>query len=366
MTVKAVILRYKALHLGLLAELVLLAAFFALRPVRPAMEALSRVMGAVRLAIGELSYMTDLSMLEVLTGGLVAAVALYLVWSVIAVARAKRKGERLYTALLGAAAGALAVVVSFCYLWGPNFYIDGFQERSGIYEEKVSVEDLHRVTAYFVERLQETADRVPRDANGLFSVPRAEILEKSPGVYDWVEGEFPFLQLEDKPPKALRFSRIMSRLDFTGMYCPYAGESSVNMDSPACMLPSTVAHELAHQRGLTSEQECNFLGVLASVTSGEPAYDYSGWLMGYVHLGNALYAADYELWEPIYYALPETVRADLTNNNAYWRQFEDTAVREISNQAYDSFLKSYGQEEGLKSYGTVVDLLVVYYRDKIF
>ena len=61
--------------------------------------------------------------------------------------------------------------------------------------------------------------------------------------------------------------------------------------------------------------------------------------------------------------LPPEVRADLADNNAYWAQFQDTAVQKVSNEVYDRFLKGYGEEQGLQSYGTVVDLLVVYYRD---
>ena len=60
----------------------------------------------------------------------------------------------------------------------------------------------------------------------------------------------------------------MSALDFTGIYCPYTGESNVNVDSPACLLPSTAAHELAHQRSIALEQECNFLAILACTTCG--------------------------------------------------------------------------------------------------
>ena len=51
----------------------------------------------------------------------------------------------------------------------------------------------------------------------------------------------------------------------------------MNVDAPACLLPATVAHELAHQRSIASEQECNFLAVLASTTSGNPVYAYSGY-----------------------------------------------------------------------------------------
>ena len=362
---KAFFLSHKKLHLWLLADLALLAVFLLLRPVRPAMEVLVKAMARVRLAIASLTYRTEVSVMEVLVIAVLAVAAGYLLWSFIALCRAQRRLRRLYTGALGALCGVLTAVTACCYLWGVNFYVGGFQEQSGIYAEDVAVEDLYRVTAYFAEQLGETADRVPRDEAGLFSAGRRDILDRSTIVYDAVEAEFPFLAFDDKPPKAVRFSRLMSRLDFTGVYCPYTGESNVNMDSPACLLPATVAHELAHQRGLTSEQECNFLGVLASVTSGDDVYAYSGWLLGYIHLGNALYAADYDRWEQVYFSLPETVRSDLDDNNAYWRQFADTAVKEVSNQVYDRFLKSYGQEDGMRSYGMVVDLLVAYYKDKI-
>ena len=164
--------------------------------------------------------------------------------------------------------------------------------------------------------------------------------------------------------KAMRFSRIMSALDFTGVYCAYTGESNVNVDSPACILPSTVAHELGHQRGFVSEQECNFLSILASTSSGLPAYEYSGWLQGYIYLGNALYPVDPDSYWAIREALPENVQQDLKENNEYWAQFRNSAARRASNKIYDGILKGYGDERGIQSYGTVVDLLVVYYLDE--
>ena len=173
----------------------------------------------------------------------------------------------------------------------------------------------------------------------------------------------PWLEFDDPGVKPMAFSRLMSMMDFTGFYCAWTGESNVNIDSPACLLPSTVAHELAHQRGIASEQECNFLGVLASVTSGLPAYEYAGWLSGYIYLGNALYRVDPEAYWAVRERLPETVRADLNANNAYWEQFENSPVQTVSTRVYDSLLKAYGDERGIQSYGTVVDLLVVYYRE---
>lgn len=77
------------------------------------------------------------------------------------------------------------------------------------------------------------------------------------------------------------------------------------------------------------------------------------------------YTVDPEAYWAIRETLPETVEADLAAQSAYWDQFRDKTVQKVSNQVYDGFLKSYGQTQGIRSYGTVVDLLVTYYQDKI-
>ena len=68
----------------------------------------------------------------------------------------------------------------------------------------------------------------------------------------------------------------------------------MNVDAPSCLLPATIAHEMAHQRMVAAEQEANFVGIAASVTSGDPVYVYSGYLMGLIQLCNALYPVDPE------------------------------------------------------------------------
>ena len=60
-------------------------------------------------------------------------------------------------------------------------------------------------------------------------------------------------------------------------------------EHPECGLPGgvfarTIAHEFSHQRGVAAEQEANFVAIRASTTCGDAAYEYSGWLMGYLYL----------------------------------------------------------------------------------
>lgn len=354
--------RHWKLHLWLLAELAFLVLFCLVRGNRAWMNALKeQVIAPFRRFLGSLCYRVDFSVMEVLCILIALGTAAYLIWSIAAIVRARGRRQRAYSAVLGAVCAVLTVYGGFCALWGVEYYADSFQERSGVYAQPVATEDLAAVTAYFARQLQATADTVPRDENGLFAVPVEQILSESTGVYGEVEDLFPFLAFQDRGVKAVHFSRVMSAMNFTGIYCPFTGESNVNVDSPACLLPSTAAHELAHQRGVAAEEECNFLSILACTTSGLADYTYSGWLFGYIHLGNALYRTDREAWQAIRDSLPETVRADLAANNAYWEQFQDKATATITQGVYDGFLKSYGDTDGVQSYGTVVDLLVTWY-----
>ncbi len=355
---------HKKLHIWLLADIGLLLAFFLLRGQKGLMNAVAdHFTGPLRRGLGKVCYLVPFSVMEAVEVLAVLFGAGYVIWNVRAVARAKDgRRDRAYGAALGAACILLSVWAGFCLLWGVNYWTDSFQDKSGIYAQPVALEDLREVTAFFADRVSETAGDVRRDGHGLFAVHREEILANSVRAYDGLTEAFPFLAFDDPGVKPMAFSRLMSALDFTGFYSSFTGESNVNVDSPACMLPSTIAHELAHQRGFASEQECNFLAVLASTTCTDPAYRYSGWLIGYVYLGNALYSQDPEGYWAIRETLAEEARLDLAYNNAYWAQFQNTAVQKASNKVYDGILKSYGDERGIQSYGTVVDLLVVYYK----
>ena len=166
--------------------------------------------------------------------------------------------------------------------------------------------------------------------------------------------------MPDQQPKGIAFSKVMSAMNFTGFYFPFTGESNVNMDSPAMLLASTCAHELAHQRGIASEQQCNFLAVLACTRCDDANYNYSGWLLGYIHLSNALYRADREAWQEVRDSLPAEVLADLRSNSAYWSHYRGLTAA-FTQSLNDKMIKTYGDALGTQSYGAVVDLLVAYY-----
>ena len=353
--------RHKGLHIWLLSALGLLGLYrLSIRSVSAA-DRLTAATQRLKDSIGVLCSYVSFSVMECLIVALVAGLMALLVVFVYRLVKDPCKGTILYRGAMTVLCLALTGLGLYDILWGANNYASGFQERSGIWAEPVALDDLERVTAGMVDRLQELSPQIPRDKEGVFAVPRQEILEGALQVYAQLEEEFPFLKKEDQVPKPMAFSRLFSAMNFTGFYSPFTGESNINVDSPACLMAANIAHELGHQRGIASEQECNFLAVAASLSSGDPVYQYSGALMAYIHLGNALYRADRDRWLQLRDRLPEGVMADLRYHSIYWDRFRGVTA-EVSKKVYDSTLKAYGQEDGIKSYGTCVDLLVAYYK----
>ena len=178
-------------------------------------------------------------------------------------------------------------------------------------------------------------------------------------IYDGIVGQFPFLEGPVTRPKAVFFSKIMSRTGFSGVYCPFFGETNINVDQPGAFIPMTVAHEIAHQLGVQYEAEANFAGIAACVTSGDTVYEYSGYLQGLVSLMNAIYKYDRDVYSEIRATYSDPVLTDLRDSSDYWASFEGT-VSKVSDRVYESFLKSNNQPLGLKSYGACVDLLTAW------
>ena len=353
--------RHRGLHRWLLAVVALLAVYFALRPVPGLMNWLSRhVIMPWERAGASVCYLFRTSMAEVAYIVLLSVGIFYVANVLRRLVTQPHRGRTLYRFFLTVVCSGLSIYAGFCLLWGVNYYADSFQQQSGIYARSCTVEELEAVTTDFARQLAQAAEEVQRDENGCFAVSRQEIFAAATSVYAPSYEEFPCLRMKDHTPKAISCSTALSAMDFTGFYFPFTGEANLNVDCPASFLPSTIVHEMAHQRGIASEQECNFIAIAVSLASGDPVYRYSGLLMGYVHLGNALYRADPDRWQAIRDTLPDTVVADLRQNSAYWAAFEGP-VNDAASRVYDSFLKSNGESRGVQSYGTVVDMLMAYY-----
>ena len=347
-------------HIWIFMMAAVIVAFFVLRGKRAVMNAVAGVTLLIKQVFSYALSPLPFSFAELLCALAILAALAFIAKAVVDIVRGKEKLKIAYHRFSFALAVGLTVYALVCLFLGASYYADNFQGKSGVTARKSTVEELKATEEFFVDRLIQLEGGVKRDAEGGYDEDRDEIFALADSIYEGVSAKYSFLGRFPAWPKPLVISKLMSALNYTGFYFPFTGEANINTDQPAALLPSTIAHELAHQRGIASEQEANFVAVLACMESGDPAYAYSGALMAFIHLGNALFEADKDAYLELYMRLPDTVKVDIERNNAYWAKYK-TKAAEVSSVVYDSMLKSYGQELGVKSYGACVDLLIAYY-----
>ena len=368
---------------------IITALFYALRPMRTVMDwVVTYISSPAKGFFGLLSSIYPFSIMEIVC----TAAGIFLIYYIIKIFRDSWRRREKWK-IIGKRFLPILVIVCyiwglFCWLWNTGYYATGFAERYEFSNEGIAVEDLAAVTRFFAERANELSDLVERDNEGTYIADRRTMFADSTSVYRNISNEFPSLSGRIHAPKPMLYSWLMSITGYTGMYFALTGETMINTHPPGTFMPATVAHEHAHQLGIFAEDEANFVGILACVTSDNIVFEYAGYMSGLSYLLNALawsgpiFASGPPVeWFEIMDGLSENVHRDRHENAEFWAtrttantgiEIVDkvlTTVAETANEAvntvYDSFLRSQNQELGLRSYGACVDLLVQYFINKI-
>lgn len=318
------------------------------------------IMAPVERFWGRLWSVFPFSVAEALTALFLTGCVVWLARSIVLAVR-NRAPLPFLRRMLSLVSAWLWLWAGLSWLWNAAYYVPTFAQREGLDAAPYSVEELAAVTEYFARQAAALASRVPRDEDGHFAQTPAESFDQGPAIYQNIAREFPSLEISSIKAKPLLFSRVQSILGFTGVYFPLTGEANVNVDAPACLVPATIGHEMAHQRMVASELEANFVGIAACTTCDDTVFQYSGYLMGLINLCNALYPVAPNSWLEI---AANTFTPELTldwqDNNEYWDAL-DSPIEDAAGDVYDSFLKKNDQDLGIRSYGACVDLLVYYY-----
>jgi hypothetical protein len=165
--------------------------------------------------------------------------------------------------------------------------------------------------------------------------------------------------------KPVAMSALMNYLHIGGFYFPWTGEANYNRLQPPVSLPFVIAHEKAHQRCVTSEDEANFIGFAACVRADDPYARYSGYLFAQRQLLSELAKLDLERVRELLKERLPGVQRDVDDVNAYWLRLESGAagtVGKVSTQINDAYLKANQVKGGVESYRMSSKLLIVYYR----
>ncbi len=165
-------------------------------------------------------------------------------------------------------------------------------------------------------------------------------------------------------PKPVFFSDVMTGLGIEGIFSPFTMEANYNRSVTPFLIPYTICHELAHYKGYMKEDDAGFIAFIASRNSPSTLFQYSGMFHGLVFTLNALKSeAGAEEFNAVYQNLPDPVKYQLMYINEQ-RKEQTTSFSSIARSANDIYLKANAQQ-GVKSYGRMVDLLIAEYAGRI-
>ncbi len=256
--------------------------------------------------------------------------------------------------------GAVAL---YMLMHGFNFHRLPVAELMELNTDQKDAAFLQQVCMDLAKTASAARQELTTDQQGRITDNRSthEILAQANQGFEAAAEDYPFLWGGTWQPKSVMLSPYWSYTGITGMYLPFWAEANVNTDQPLFAYPATAAHELAHTRGFSREDECNFLMFLTCRYNEDPLYRYAGAFLAYIHCENALYAYDEELvWEVRDTACSAGMLQDIGEQSDYWDRFKGP-VKEVSTGVNNAFLTVQGEEDGVLSYNRVVELILAYY-----
>ena len=305
--------------------------------------------------LGRISSLFPFSVSEIL---IYMAVFLMLV-GIIQQCRKKWKLSEAVSILLKTGVILFALFTLNC---GINYQRTTFSERAGFSLQKSTEEELVALCEFLVEEVNQAAEGLQVDEDG-YCLVEGDISQDAKAAMQKAAEEYPELSGYYPDAKPVLSTWFLSSQLLQGMYSPFTVEANYNNGMPDYDKPSTICHELSHLKGFMREDEANFISYLACRVSDSQEFRYSGSLMAYVYAGNALFRQDLEAFRQVREKLCDQAVRDLTNHNAYWDQYRGT-VSEVSDKINDAYLKANSQEDGVKSYGRMVDLLLAWNRER--
>ncbi len=249
------------------------------------------------------------------------------------------------------------VYLLFLLLWGFNYYRLPLTELMGFDTSQIRAEELQSLCMQLIQESNELRMALPEDSEGVVMGEKTEVLQRAGEGYTQLAGIYQQLGGNYGKPKALVMSKVLSHLGLSGIYFPFTAEANVNMEIPTPLFPATVAHEMAHGRGIAREDEANYVAYLSCRQHPDPYHQYSGTLLALLNAMNALARLDYEQYQYLRLAYAAGIKRDFAAISEYWQQYEGTVAR-ASARVNDLYLQFNGQEEGINAYGRMVDLLI--------
>ncbi|HEX7318255.1 MAG TPA: DUF3810 domain-containing protein [Pyrinomonadaceae bacterium] len=325
----------------------LLESFYS-RTIYPrVISIISLFSGSLRFSVGEVVTFLIL---------IISCVGLILFW----VGLTRRRNARrkwVFKWLCCGAWVAAGLLWLFLFTFGLNYQRPLLFNLLGYEQRKVEPQELEALGRMVVESVNQSyMDAHVEGRRGLDSEAVVKLLYES---YESIP-EFGLLPRGDfAPPKPVHASEVLTRLGISGVYFPFTAEPNYNADIPDFQLPFSIAHEMAHQRGIARESEANFVAYVVCVNSRDPFIRYSGYRNGLGVLSE-LYRVEPEKAKELVKQLGAGYREDSRRAAEFWAKASGAAGA-LSHRVNDLYLRANRVKAGVADYSNSTTLIIAYH-----
>ena len=238
------------------------------------------------------------------------------------------------------------------------------EQNFGLSEKKtISKDELYNVSDKLRSELEITSESVEFNTDGASVCPYSwkELNRKIDKGYDNLRKEYGFVSNIKAPAKRILLSPIMTYAHISGIYMPLTGEANVNTNYPDYVVCYTTAHEKAHQRGISGEDEANFIAYLACAASEDDYLVYCAQMSMYDYFLSAVYDTDSGMYSSLLSESPKKVLSEMDSYYRFFEKYRNSAASDVAYEVNDAYLKTLGQDEGVKSYDLVIRLMTEWY-----
>ncbi|OJU75757.1 MAG: hypothetical protein BGO09_12670 [Bacteroidetes bacterium 47-18] len=167
------------------------------------------------------------------------------------------------------------------------------------------------------------------------------------------------------PLKKSSLGRYLQELGIQGYFVPFSGEVHYSGDLFYIFRPFVFMHEMAHQKGIASETDANFVAYVLCAASDNEIFRLSARFDLFLYVLGDLKRVDSAAFKDYSgHKIANEIREVMDEMEAHRRRYR-SPLRNYSMGFYDSYLRFFGQNEGLKSYNMMTYKVMLYYKNNL-
>ncbi|SNZ00371.1 DUF3810 domain-containing protein [Flagellimonas pacifica] len=253
------------------------------------------------------------------------------------------------------------VYFAFHLLWGMNYYRQPITWKLNI-EKEYTKEQLTSFTEYLIEKSNQYQTEITGDTIEAVKIPysQREIFQKTEEGYINLKNTYASFEYKKPSIKASIYSLPLTYMGYGGYLNPFSNEAQVNGKTPMFRLPTVSGHEIGHQLGYSAEDATNFIGFLVTAKHSDPYFKYAAYSNALAYCLSDLSRKDETKLHEVLPKLNPGVKKNFKEVSEFWQQYENP-LEPVFKSIFNTFLKANNQEEGIKSYNSVVGLLISYH-----